>query len=109
MNLRNQICLLPICSPSRFEVPVTVIFRYLACVSLKVYFSGAFVTVLIPEKIFVNMLPSCELEISNVYCLSFPLYHDISAEQIFFTLPRNQVVSMNQILDLTICYWDYYQ
>ena len=74
-------------------LPVKVIRTYLPFVSGTLYFSVAVVVpLLLPEKIFVKLLPSLETKTSNEFTLSFPLNQAISKLQTVFSLPRSNLI-----------------
>ena len=54
------------------------------------YFSEfSVVPLLVPLSLLTNVVPSVEVDIAKLYCLSFPLNHAISTLQIVFVVPRS--------------------
>ena len=71
-------------------LPLIVIFTYLALVKEMMYFSEfSVVPLLLPLSLLTNVVPSVEVAIAKLYCLSFPLYHAISTLQIVFFAPKS--------------------
>ena len=72
---------------------MTVILRYLALVSSKLYFSGLSVEpLLLLLDILENFTPSFDADITKLFCLSFPLYHAILTLQIFLLVPKSSCI-----------------
>ena len=71
-------------------LPFTVTLTYLALVAGMTYFSEfSVVPLLLPVNTFVNVVPSVDVEITKLFCLSLPLYHAIFTLQIFLLEPKS--------------------
>jgi len=54
------------------------------------YFSEfSVVPLLVPLSLLTNVVPSVEVDIAKLYCLSLPLYQAISTLQIVFDVPKS--------------------
>src|SRR5438093_3871228 len=47
------------------------------------------VPLLLPVNLLTNVVPSVDVAIAKLYCLSFPFYHAISTLQIFLVVPKS--------------------